>query len=51
VVHRAVEAHEGAVFVEEAPEGGAQFVILLPAGDAPGRNEVLTGVTAGAEGA
>ena len=51
VVHRAVEAHEGAVFVEEAPEGGAQFVILLPAGDAPGRDEVLTGVTAGVEGA
>jgi two-component system sensor histidine kinase PilS (NtrC family) len=51
VVHRAVEAHEGAVFVEEAPEGGAQFVILLPAGDSPGRDEVLTGVTAGAEGA
>ena len=30
VVHRAVEAHEGAVFVERAPEGGAQFVLYLP---------------------
>jgi len=30
VVHRAVEAHAGAIFVEEAPEGGAQFVIFLP---------------------
>ncbi|MGE0160936.1 MAG: nitrogen regulation protein NR(II) [Gemmatimonadales bacterium] len=31
VVHRAVEAHQGATFVERAPEGGAQFVIFLPA--------------------
>ncbi len=30
VVHRAVEAHSGATFVERGPEGGAQFVILLP---------------------
>jgi two-component system sensor histidine kinase PilS (NtrC family) len=30
VVHRAVEAHQGATFVERAPEGGAQFVIFLP---------------------
>ena len=30
VVHRAVEAHAGATFVEEGPEGGAQFVIFLP---------------------
>jgi two-component system, NtrC family, sensor histidine kinase PilS len=30
VVHRAVEAHAGATFVERGPEGGAQFVILLP---------------------
>ncbi len=32
VVHRAVEAHDGAVFVERAPGGGARFVIDLPAG-------------------
>ena len=31
VVHRAVEAHAGATFVERGPEGGAQFVIFLPA--------------------
>lgn len=30
VVHRAVEAHAGVVFVERAIEGGAQFVIFLP---------------------
>ncbi len=30
VVHRAVEAHQGATFVEQGPEGGAQFVIFLP---------------------
>jgi two-component system sensor histidine kinase PilS (NtrC family) len=30
VVHRAVEAHHGAVFVERAPEGGAEFIIYLP---------------------
>jgi two-component system sensor histidine kinase PilS (NtrC family) len=30
LVHRAVEAHAGVVFVERAPEGGAQFVIFLP---------------------
>ena len=30
VVHRAVEAHEGAVLVDEGPEGGAEFRILLP---------------------
>lgn len=30
VVHRAVEAHRGAVFVEEGPEGGAEFKIFLP---------------------
>ncbi len=30
VVHRAVEAHEGAVFVDRAPGGGAEFVIHLP---------------------
>jgi signal transduction histidine kinase len=30
VVHRAVEAHQGATFVETGPDGGAQFVIFLP---------------------
>jgi len=30
VVHRAVEEHEGATFVETGPEGGAQFVLFLP---------------------
>ncbi len=30
VVYRAVEAHEGAVFVDRAPGGGAEFVIYLP---------------------
>ncbi|MDZ7779144.1 MAG: ATP-binding protein [Gemmatimonadota bacterium] len=30
LVHRAVEAHAGVVFVERAIEGGAQFVIFLP---------------------
>jgi two-component system sensor histidine kinase PilS (NtrC family) len=30
VVHRAVEAHQGATFVDESPEGGAEFVIFLP---------------------
>ncbi len=30
LVHRAVEAHSGVVFVEKAIEGGAQFVIFLP---------------------
>ena len=30
VVHRAVAAHEGAVFVDQAPSGGAEFTIFLP---------------------
>ncbi len=30
VVHRAVEAHSGATFVEESDDGGAKFVIFLP---------------------
>jgi len=30
VVHRAVVAHEGAVFVDRAPAGGAEFSIVLP---------------------
>jgi two-component system sensor histidine kinase PilS (NtrC family) len=31
VVHRAVEAHEGAVLVDRGQEGGAEFRIFLPA--------------------
>jgi two-component system sensor histidine kinase PilS (NtrC family) len=30
VVHRAVQAHDGAVFVDRAPAGGAEFTIVLP---------------------
>ena len=30
VVHRAVEAHGGAVYTEEVPAGGTRFVVLLP---------------------
>lgn len=30
VVHRSVAAHDGAILVERAPGGGAEFVILLP---------------------
>jgi len=33
VVHRAVEAHDGAVFVDRVPGGGARFVIYLPAAE------------------
>ncbi len=33
VVHRAVEAHSGVTFVEESPDGGAEFVIFLPGAD------------------
>ncbi|MBT8398591.1 MAG: hypothetical protein KJN92_16565, partial [Gemmatimonadetes bacterium] len=36
VVHRAVEAHDGVVLVEEGPEGGAEFRIFLP-GTLPSR--------------
>ena len=31
VVYRAVEAHDGSIFVDPAEEGGAKFVIYLPA--------------------
>jgi two-component system sensor histidine kinase PilS (NtrC family) len=33
VVHRAVEAHGGAVYVEDVPAGGTRFVVLLPSAD------------------
>jgi two-component system sensor histidine kinase PilS (NtrC family) len=33
VVHRAVEAHRGALLVEEASEGGAEFILYLPGDD------------------
>jgi two-component system sensor histidine kinase PilS (NtrC family) len=33
VVHRAVEAHDGAVLVGDAPSGGAEFTLFLPAED------------------
>ena len=33
VVHRAVAAHNGAVYAEEVPTGGARFVVLLPGTD------------------
>ena len=37
VVHRAVETHSGATFVERSDDGGAEFVIFLPgAPDAAG---------------
>ena len=44
VVHRAVEAHAGATFVEDGPEGGAQFVIFLPGvpDDVPARAGAAT---------
>lgn len=41
VVHRAVEAHGGSIFVDRARDGGAEFVIYLPAvdGDVGGQNQ------------
>ena len=42
VVHRAVEAHGGAVFVESAPGAGAVFTILLPAARAGRPAEAAT---------
>ncbi|MDX1493565.1 MAG: ATP-binding protein [Longimicrobiales bacterium] len=43
VVHRAVETHAGATFVEESEEGGAEFVIFLP-----GAPEAVQAETTGA---
>jgi two-component system sensor histidine kinase PilS (NtrC family) len=34
VVHRAVEAHRGLIMAGNAPEGGAEFVLVLPADEA-----------------
>jgi len=31
MVHRAIEAHSGAIMVDAAPDGGARFTIYLPA--------------------
>jgi len=39
LVHRAVEAHGGALFVERAETGGARFIIYLPG--APAEDRVL----------
>ena len=33
VVHRAVQAHGGAVYVESVADGGTRFVVLLPGAD------------------
>jgi two-component system sensor histidine kinase PilS (NtrC family) len=44
VVHRAVEAHAGATFVDRSPEGGAQFTIFLP-GVPVGAASVAAGAT------
>jgi two-component system sensor histidine kinase PilS (NtrC family) len=45
VVHRAVEAHAGATFVQEGRDGGAEFVIFLP-GAPRGADATLAGAPA-----
>jgi len=40
VVYRAVEAHEGAIFVDRPTGGGAEFVIYLPAAEGSDGGEV-----------
>ncbi len=42
VVHRAVEAHAGATFVERSEDGGAEFVIFLPGVGAGDLSDVET---------
>ncbi len=39
VVHRAVEAHGGAVYAEEVAGGGTRFVVLLPGTDVAAETE------------
>lgn len=39
VVYRAVEAHDGSIFVDRAEEGGARFTIYLPAAEGAGEEE------------
>jgi signal transduction histidine kinase len=40
IVHRSLEAHGGAVEVEQAPDGGAEFIVDLPlAQGAPSEEE------------
>ncbi len=40
LVHRAVEAHEGAIFVDSPPGGGTEFVLFLPGRRQPATEEV-----------
>jgi two-component system, NtrC family, sensor histidine kinase PilS len=35
LVHRAVDAHQGAVLVDRAPQGGAEFSVYLPGAPGP----------------
>jgi signal transduction histidine kinase len=46
VVHRAVEAHSGATFVQNGADGGAEFVIFLPGAPRAVQAEEARGVTA-----
>jgi two-component system sensor histidine kinase PilS (NtrC family) len=47
LVHRAVEAHGGALLVERSPEGGAQFLIYLPGMAGAGKTEADSKVEVG----
>ncbi len=42
LVHRAVEAHGGALLVERSPKGGAQFLIYLPGMAGVGNTEAVS---------